>query len=186
MVQKSCRGARSLDRIGQDVPRIGSGSDRINVLAENRYLHSLGHRLQVGELWRNSDGHSTISRDLISDFGEFDTPLARSFNVSLEVHKYERSPDAFYSTQPQAVLGGTSSLAREFFKFGNQILVPQISGNTLRNTDGFNIQNSLFSSTSFAPCALGYVCYGIRFELQSILSIRRIQQLRIGEDPASA
>src|SRR6266571_8528208 len=111
MVQNCPRSSCSLDRVGQDMTRIGSGLDRVNVLAENGYLNSLGHGLQVRELRCDSYGHSTISRDLISDLGEFNAPLACGFNVGLEVHKYERGSDPFHSTQPLPFLGKTSTRA---------------------------------------------------------------------------
>src|SRR5438309_11040889 len=111
MVQKSCRGARSLDRVGQYMTRIGSGLDWINVLTENRYLDRLGHGLKVSELWCNSDGYSTISRHVIRDLGKFNAPLPCGFDVGLEVHKYERGSDPSYLTQPQTVLGKTSTCA---------------------------------------------------------------------------
>src|SRR5260370_7127683 len=124
MVQNCSRSSCSLDRVSQDMTRIGSGLDRVNVLAENGYLDSLGHGLQVGELRCNSYGYSAISRDLISDLGEYNTPLACGFNVGLEVHKYERSSDPLYSTQPQPVLGKTPTRASQLFPFPTQLLVP--------------------------------------------------------------
>src|SRR5467141_2844843 len=100
MVQNCSRSSCSLDRVRQDMTRIGSGLDRVNVLAENGYLNSLGHGLQIRELGCHRYGYSTISRDLISDFGEFNAPLACGFNVGLEVHKDDRGSAPFYPTQP--------------------------------------------------------------------------------------
>src|SRR5205807_9628790 len=113
------------DRLRQNMACIGSRLDWVDVLAENGYFDSLGHSLQVSELWCNSNGHSTVSRNLISDFREFNAPLARGFDVGLEIHKYQWGSNWFDLTQLRCFLGKAISSPGEVFKLGNQFLVSQ-------------------------------------------------------------
>src|SRR2546425_11543150 len=104
MVKEGSGGARSLYCLGQYVAGIRSRLDGIDVLAENRYLNSLSHTLQIGELWRNSDDHSTIFRDLVGDLRKLNSPLACGFNVRLEIHNDGRRSRPFDSTQSSTFL----------------------------------------------------------------------------------
>src|SRR5712692_2935440 len=94
---------------------IGSGLDWVNVLAEDGYFDSLCYGLHVSELWRDSDGHSTVSRNLVSDFREFNAPLARGFDVGLEVHEYQWGSNWFDLAQ-LLFLGKATSGPREVFR----------------------------------------------------------------------
>src|SRR5712692_2595122 len=99
MVKEGSGSARSFHRLCQDVARIRSRLDRIDVLAENRYLDSLSYALQIGELWHNCDRHSTIFRNLVGDLRKLNAPLAGSFDVRLEIHNNGRCSRPFDSAQ---------------------------------------------------------------------------------------
>src|SRR5437660_6939210 len=116
-----------------------SGLNWINVLAENRYLDGLSYGLQVSKLWCNSDDHSTISRNLISDSCEFDAPPACGFNVGLEIYKYQRGSNRFGLTQHLGFLGRATCCSRGFLKLGYQFLVSQIRRYPLRDTQRCNV-----------------------------------------------
>src|SRR5438552_13405400 len=106
--------------------RIGTRLDRIYVLAENRYLDSLSYGLQVSELWRNCNGHSAISRNLITDFRYLTTPLSGRLNVGFKVHNYHGVSVWFFWILPLASQAKTSTIAEALFKPRTQLLFPQL------------------------------------------------------------
>src|SRR6267143_5124631 len=151
MVKEGSGSAGSFHRLGQDVARVCSRPDWVDVLAENRYLDSLSHALQIGELWRNSDGHSTIFRNLVGDLRKLNSPLAGGFDVRLEIHNNGERSRPFDSAQPWRSWDSPAAIPESSSNPETRSLFPKYVGTRCERLRGSTSKILPFPVLAFPP-----------------------------------